>query len=274
MSGRRIGAVLLALVAVTSRAASGHDTWLLAPSATAPTGGRVALELTSGGEFAAPDHAVEPDRIASAQQRTGSATAPLRVGKRGDKALAIEADGARAGVAALWVSLHPKTLELEPELIAEYLAEIGAADTIGAKWAARPQPKTWRETYRKHAKTFVKFGSSPADTSWEAPVGLALEIVPLVDPTRLKPGDTLAVRVLKDGAPLAGFPLRAAPSGAHPGTFQKTDETGGAAFVLDKPGAWLLAATELRESASGNGDWESDFTTLTVRVGPPGTASK
>jgi len=36
-------------------------------------------------------------------------------------------------------------------------------------------------------------------------------------------------------------------------------------FQLDRAGPWLFAATELREKGA---DWESDFTTLTVVVGP------
>jgi uncharacterized GH25 family protein len=258
--------ILLSLLAITATHAEAHDTWLLAPPASAPRGGRVALELTSGGAFAAPDHAIEPDRIAAAFQRIGSTRAPLKVGGRGKKALAIEADGSQPGVAAVWVALHPKVLELEPELVTEYLDEIAAAERVGPKWAARPEPKTWRETYRKHAKTFVTIGSAPADATWAEPVGLALEIVPQADPTRLRKGDSFPVRVLKDGTPLAGFSIRAAAAGAAGGVFAKTDAGGNAVFVLDRPGAWLLAGTDLRESASRAGEWESDFTTLTVHV--------
>jgi uncharacterized GH25 family protein len=47
----------------------------------------------------------------------------------------------------------------------------------------------------KLAKTFVRVGQPTADQSWREPVGLALEIVPLADPTTLLVGSELSVRV-------------------------------------------------------------------------------
>ena len=44
-------------------------------------------------------------------------------------------------------------------------------------------------------KTFVRVGESGADRSWEQPVGIALEIVPAKDPTALRAGDELTVRL-------------------------------------------------------------------------------
>jgi twitching motility protein PilT len=55
----------------------------------------------------------------------------------------------------------------------------------------------------KHAKTYVRVGRR-ADSSWSEPLGLGLEIVPTADPTSLRAGSPLQVRLLKDGQPLAG----------------------------------------------------------------------
>ena len=186
------------------------------------------------------------------------------MGARGKQALRLSADPPSAGVAACGLSLGPRTLDLKPADVAHYLEEIGASSTVGPMWEALPAPRKWRETYVKHAKAFTRVGDG-ADHSWREPIGLGLEIVPLADPTRLRPGQTLEVGLLKGGQPLAGLAVRATHQG-KPAVFATTDADGRASFRLDAPGPWLLAATELRPSAARPGEWESDFTTLYLEV--------
>ncbi len=257
-----LGAFLAVVACATC--ASAHDTWLSGPP-TATPGATVPYRLTSG-PFPAPEHAVEPSRVVRALCRVGGQEAPLRAGSRMRDALRMRGRGLGAGVAACGVSLAPLTLDLEPGEVEHYLEEIGAAATIGAKWKALPAPRTWRETYAKHAKTFTRLGTKD-DPSWGEPLGLGLEIVPLADPTRLRPGATLEVRLLKGGQPLAGLALRAQHL-APPGVFKTTEADGRASFVLDAAGAWLLAATEVRPSVAKPSEWESDFATLYVEVAP------
>jgi hypothetical protein len=244
--------------------ASAHDTWLAGPAAAAP-GATTLFNLTSSGTFPTADHAIEPSRIARAVCRSNGQDAPFRAGARGRQSLKLRARGLPAGVAACGVSLHPRTLDLEAADVMHYLEEIGARDTIGPAWSARTPPAQWREAYVKHAKTFTRVGTR-ADESWREPLGLGLEIVPLVDPTGLKAGTTFEVRLIKSGQPLAGLALRASRAGAA-ASFATTDADGRARFTLDAPGPWLLAGTELRASTAKPGEWESDFTTLSLEVG-------
>jgi len=120
--------------------------------------------------------------------------------------------------------------------------------------------------YTKHAKTFIRVGRSPADGSWAEPVGMALEIVPERDPTRLNRGGDFPVRVLEHGMPLANFPLGIVREGRRKGEIRKTDDQGRVKFRLARRGRWLLRGTKLRKATQPEVDWESDFTTLTVDV--------
>ena len=242
-------------------AASAHDTWLL-PSGDVP----LRFHLTSGGDFPRADHGIEADRVAVSQARMAGRPVPLEIVTRRDDVLVLEAPvGPR--LSAAWVALKPRVLELTDAQVREYLHEIGEAETIGARWERRPAPKRWRETYRKHAKAILAPAPGGDDGSWKSPVGLALEIVPETSPLGLSAGARLTVRVLKDGKPRSGLPLRAARQG-QAGTIERTDGEGRATFVLDAAGPWLIAGTELRESAERPGEWESDFTTLTLAVKP------
>ena len=280
----RGSAALFLVLAATM--AHPHDTWLSGPAA-ATAGAPMRFDLTSSGAFPAPEHAIEKPRVARSSCRVGGQDVALAVGARGKQTLRLSASPASAGVATCGLSLGPRTLDLKPADVAHYLEEIGASSTVGPKWEALPAPRKWRETYVKHAKAFTRVGDGADDASaqrtvdnerggalprraddasgWREPLGLGLEIVPLADPTHLRPGATLEVRLLKAGQPLAGLAVRATHQG-KPASFATTDADGRASFVLDVPGPWLLAATELRPSAARPGEWESDFTTLYLEV--------
>jgi hypothetical protein len=163
--------------------------------------------------------------------------------------------------------LKPRLLELEPGKIEPYLREIHASESLRAAWAALPEPKRWRETYVKHAKTFVRIGEPAAgDRSWAQPLGLGLEVVPERDPTALGVGDTFAVRVLHAGEPLAGFVVGFVSAGETREHVVVTDGEGRAAAPLDVPGLWLVHGTFLRRATAAEREWDSDFTTLVVDV--------
>jgi uncharacterized GH25 family protein len=252
--------VLLAALAVPALA---HDTWLAATARVEPRS-LLRMELSSGGAFPDLEHPVPADRLVTSSCRIGGAEVAMGVGPAWQYALRLRAWMAAPGIATCRVALGPRTLDLQPDEVRHYLDEIGAQGTVGPLWAKAPEPRVWRETYTKHAKAIVRVGET-SDGSWREPVGLALELVPLADPTRLRAGDTLTVRVLKAGRPLAGLALRAVTRG-RPAALVTTDAAGEATIALPSAGAWLIAGTELRPSVARPGEWESDFTTLTLDV--------
>lgn len=255
-------AVACVMILAAAPALRAHDTWLSGPATLAP-GSTALFGLTSGGAFPAPDHAIGRSRVARSLCRVGAREIPLAAGARANQALRLRARGVPAGTATCGVTLHPRTLELAASEVPHYLEEIGAQETMGPVWKARGTEK-WRETYVKHAKRFARAGTR-GDESWREPLGLGLELVPLSDPTALRAGATLEVRLLKNGQPLAGLPVRASRPGA-PHVFVTSGPDGRASFALDAAGPWLLAATELRAGQEPS-LWESDFATLSLEVG-------
>jgi hypothetical protein len=178
----------------------------------------------------------------------------------------LSAAGAAASPAGAWTTPAPKILELTPPKVIEYLDEIGASPEIRAAWKGGGAKRRWRESYTKHAKTFVRVGEPAEDRSWAEPAGLGLELVPEKDPTALRAGDELPVRLLRQGAPLPAFPIGLVREGDPHGTLQKTDAEGRTVFRLTQAGRWLLRATDLRRATKPGLEWESDFTTLTFEV--------
>ncbi|MEP7274315.1 MAG: DUF4198 domain-containing protein [Acidobacteriota bacterium] len=258
----------LLVFALTMLPAAGifaHDTWLIPQRTAVISDAIINLDLTSGMAFPTLEYPIKPDRIEKALCRLDGKTTAIQVRRSSLKSLRLTARLTGSGTATIWVQLKPKALELTPKLVIEYLDEIGASDEIRQQWKSA-SPKRWREVYSKHAKTFVRAGNRDDDQSWGEPVGLALEIIPEQNPTTLRIGDVLTVRVLKNGEPLAGFPLGLVGPGNPNGSIQRTDAEGRTGFTLGRPGRWLLRGTEQRRSSQPDKEWESDFTTLTVEV--------
>jgi uncharacterized GH25 family protein len=255
------------LAAILFLAAAGpllaHDTWLIPARFAVPPGATVRLELTSAMRFPEAETAVAADRLAATGVRLGGRTRPLVVKGEGAKALELSAPLSAAGIAALWVESRPRTLSLGTAEVEEYLDEIGAPATVRARW--KPGQR-WKETYRKMAKTFVRVGEPGTDRSWAEPVGMELEIVAEEDPTAVRAGSPLPLRVLRGGKGLAGFSVGAA--GAGRSSMRTTDADGRVSLTLDEAGPWLIKGTLLEESRATDTDWESLFTTLTVSVRP------
>ena len=266
-------ALAIASLLVAASLATAHDTWLRAESGTAAIGSVVTFHLSSGEGFAADDFAIDRSRLRVASVRLGHSTLPLvaapPAGASKVGALLLRATLRTSGVATAWIDLAPKSLALDSAHQVEYLDDIHATEATLARWRGTPAPHRWRETYVKHAKSFVRVGeASPLDSSWMTPVGVALEIIPERDPTTLHAGDQLTVRVLRRGRPFGGMPLGAMHDGESQGEWHTTDARGRATFTLAHAGEWMLHGTDLRPVARKDREWESDFTTLTLHVLP------
>ncbi len=259
--------VVIALLAGAGLAAA-HETWILPASMRIPVNRPVALNLTSGMAFPAEETTIDPKRVVKASARLGGTIEEIQRRIVRPKSLRFVWTPRLDGIGTIAIELAPKTLTLDPKLINEYYDEIHASPAIRAQWDSIPAPKQWRESYVKHATSFVRVGSPVNDTSWALPLGLGLEIIPMSDPTNLVAGQTLRVRVLRRGIPLGGFQIGARREGAPESAdvFVATDGTGHATIALPREGRWLLFGTDLRRARETGLEWRSDFVTATIGV--------
>ena len=255
----------LLLAPFLSTAAQAHDTWLIPDQFKVAAKSGITLDLTSGMEFPKLDTGPKPERVEGALCRLAGQMSDVTTKSAAPNSLQFKTELVDDGIATIWVELPNRSIELKPEEVKEYLDEVDAPEALRKQWAEMKDPR-WRESYSKHAKTFVQVGDPDADLSWQEPVGLPLEIVPEKDPTALKAGDDFPVRVLKQGKPFANFSLNAIAAGETKGETRKTDAEGRATFRLGKKGRWLFRGTDIRKSSQPDTDWESDFTTLTLEV--------
>jgi hypothetical protein len=271
-----LSAALVAGVTLTAGdpTAGAHDAWLAPARATVPSGVDAAFDLTSGAAFPANAAPVSAAHVRTARVRMGGRTEALPAPAAGARALRFRAPLRRAGVATAWVSLAPRPLTLDSAGVLRYLDAIGAPDSVRVAYL-RQLPvdgvRHWRERAARHATTHVLV-SSPLrlrpsqDASWSAPTGMPLELVALRDPTALHAGDSVVVRLLARGRPLAHTAVGAVGPDGHAHPARRTDAEGRLTIPLPRAGRWLLRAVHFRHVATPQVDWESDFATLTLAV--------
>jgi uncharacterized GH25 family protein len=126
----------------------------------------------------------------------------------------------------------------------------------GRKWANKKEVQHPLKctAYNIIAKTLIIAGNDVGNLS--AQTNLPLEVILLKDPSNLKKGDSLPIKVLFEGNPLAGIPLNAKYAGfdkdpsedghGHEHTENNypvettTDENGEATIMLETSGHWLI----------------------------------
>ena len=265
---RRVCAGVLLAALIFAAELSAHDTWLLPQSMRTPVGRPVTLSLTSGEAFPADDFAIDPTRITRATVRLAGRTTPLTSPNAAAQALRYHWTPRAEGLAGFAIELAPKTLLLAPEKIEEYFAEINASKAMRAAWDSVPMPRQWRESYTKHATSFVSVGDTRGDTTWRQPLGTSFEIAPEVDPASLHAGQVFAVRVVHHGAGVPQVEVGVQREGEAHASFSTTDKTGRARIRIPRAGRWLVNVTSLRRSHVPGLEWQSDFATLTIAVAP------
>ena len=159
-----------------------------------------------------------------------------------------------------------------------YLKEEGLTPAIKARAAARANDKPGRELYSRRAKALIQVGPAPAKPQplVTRPVGLTLEIVPEVDPYVASAGDSIPVRVIYQGKPLAGalVKLNNLDFDGKPVQQLRTDAAGRAVFRIPRVGAWQLNVIWTKAlRGDPNVDFETVFSSLTLGF-PRGGAAR
>jgi hypothetical protein len=243
-----------------------HDSWL----SPGPDG--KLLELATGTRYPVQEFGPSAASVAhagcSGHMAQGSALRAVQEhAQRLD--LAPDLDDGALSPLACWAELHAADIELEPRIVQVYLAEIRAPADIRSVWARlQERGLRWRESYRKFARIELASDSTVPPERLAAarkPVGMPLEIVVLGN-APVAVGQMLAFQVLRDGRPLAGFPVELVSERNALGVWRETDSQGVLRHRLPFGGRWLLRGTDLRPSATRRDSWESRFVTLALEA--------
>lgn len=156
--------------------------------------------------------------------------------------------------------------EVEPELFLRYLREEGLEHVAGLRQRRGEAGKPARESFLRCAKLLIG-RAAPGETIWRTALGFTLEIIPGADPSAIRPGEALPLKVLHRGAPVAGV-LVAAFARERPETVvtARTDAAGDVALRLPMHGFWQVKAVHLVAlDADPRARWESYWASLAFR---------
>lgn len=261
--------VTICSVLAFSGAVGAHDSWLVASANTSDGGETIRLAFISAETFPVGETATDPDRVAEWVVAHGNGREQVTpYGIEGPE-LAARIHPSDPGMHVVGLALRSRFIEIEPEHFEHYLDDERATAALVAYRKRDDTTQPGREYYTKHAKTFVEVGDVSTDTTYQVPLGHAIEIMPLSNPCRWNAGDEVLVRVLLDGKPAAGLRVSTGYEGLPEHTYAQhvtTDEDGVARLKLSKGGHWFIRTHVIRPVALPDAEWESFWASITVRV--------
>ncbi|HEU0077765.1 MAG TPA: DUF4198 domain-containing protein, partial [Longimicrobiaceae bacterium] len=270
--------VLAATMALLAAAAalSAHDFWLVPDAFRVTPGGWIDVRGQTSSRFPTSEAAVALDRIADARVFSAGEEAPIRDLSHAGTSLRLRHRPTTAGQRILAVTLKPRSVRESAEGFRRYLSLEGAPEALERfeREGRLPQADSVTRRYAKYAKTLVEVGSG-GPRAYGRVAGHPLELVPLRDPAAVRLGDTLPVRLLYRGRPLAGARVHAGSAPRGGGTVLaaaaephlETDAEGVARVRIDQVGLWNVRSLQIVPADAGSGaEWDALWATVVFEV--------
>lgn len=255
-------------IAFLAGGAAAHEFWLLPEKSRASTDEAVMVTIAVGQNFVGdsipfiPDSAVRFDIYGPGGTMTDAAR-----GFAEDPAGVVRPS--RPGLYTVVYQNKGNPIAIDPETFNFYLENEGLDEALEYRRANGLMDTPGREYYTRFPKTWVMSGDNIDAGRWAlAPSNLKFEIVPLSNPFRWRPGDTVDLRVLYEGKPIEGVLVGTFTKGSE-GRIEaaRSNADGVARIHIDRPGRWLAAAVHMIP-AEGRPDidWESFWTSVTIDI--------
>jgi len=277
----------LALAIVTVASATillAHDFWLVPDAFAVTPGGRIAVSGQTSSLFPTSLSAVTPDRIVAARVVTADTVVAVTDVSISGVSMRLGYRPTKAGQHVIGVQLAPRTVRESPASFKRYLDLEGAPEARERYEREGLLPADGRDSltrrYAKYAKSVVEVGRGAR--AYASAVGHPLEFMLLDDPSGLRVGDTLHVRLVLLGksvsngrfhsgsVPMGATALRdtlAARRSASQDVSGTTDADGHAAVVMTRAGLWNLRTIQIIPALKGSGaDWDVHWATLVFVV--------
>jgi uncharacterized GH25 family protein len=256
-------------ILLPASSAFGHDYWLVPEKFSLAPEESVKIHLYYGDELKIEDERpLQKERTPRFEQVSTEGTVDLLpTNIDGQKPFAT-LSFPKPGSYVLTMDRNAQNIVLKGPEFTKYLKEEGLTDIL-----ARRNPKApGRERYVRSVKTLIQVGERITDIPLK-PNSQRLEILPLQNPLRLKPGYVLVVQLLFDGFPLMSRQIQAyhLENGKLITQTKRTDGQGKAFFRLDQAGSWLIRTVHMRPCKQNcrDTDWESFWSSLSFEIAAP-----
>ncbi|MCU1260126.1 MAG: ABC-type Co2+ transport system, periplasmic component [Bryobacterales bacterium] len=263
-------AFFLGLLLLITAPLFAHDLYIMPETFRPAAGQLLTVALRHGDAFPESEGPPSLQRLGDTRLLGGPAAIPLGNFREAHKALVtvVTVTNQMPGSLVLTASLSANTREYDAPKFAAYVRDEGLI-MIAEYLREHGKPETpIKEIYSKYAKAALRNGASSSFAT--QPVGMKIEIVPQVDPSTLKAGESLMVQVLFEGKPAAGVSIDSTSSTGGPGTatpLGKTDRKGLLSVPVSSGRSRLNTGFSRRYSNQAVANWETFFATLTFEVG-------
>jgi hypothetical protein len=167
-----------------------------------------------------------------------------------------------------WIGLttKPRRIRLTGSEFTEYLKHDGIPSVLSERLQKGISGRDEVEQYSKYVKAYLEVERASSAT-YDAPLGLEIEIIPLENPYSIAPGGILPVQVLFRGEPLSQLTLHAGFDGQSEESIHVlTDQEGKSQIPISKPGRWYIRGIHLFQVDQADHSYESYWATLTFQV--------
>jgi hypothetical protein len=270
----RVGAaplVAFVIVVFTVATLHAHDLFLRLERYFVPPNSDVRVYVLNG-TFSRSEGAVTRDRLRALDLISPAGVTPLDTTAwvpAGDTTVLTIRTG-DAGTYVVGASLKPRELRLEAKDFNNYLATDGVPDVLEARRQNGELDRPARERYHKHVKAVLQVGSQRSD-GFDRALSYPAELIPLDNPYAIRPGASLRVRAMVDGAPVANqYVVAGGRTSNGKRIAQRAVRTGadGTALIrLRSAGVWYVKFIHMtRATGDTTIDYESKWATLTFQV--------
>ena len=267
-------ALLMPAVLVACVALEAHEFWIAVTAPRLEVGATASFVVGFAERFPIPISLPDPGEIPIRIFSPSGGTVPLRGRSRltPEGLLTGTFPGAtEPGLYVIDAAIYGKALDYTAGDFQAYLTRERLSSAVAFRKALREEDRAAREVVTMFAKTVVRVGTVAGSPQV---LGTRLEFVPLNDPTSLRQGDTLRLRLLFNNGRAANAPItaiRADDDAEAPALTSRTNGSGEIHLVLSRPGVWLVRAVQTvpRGAAPQGGvtEWSSYWASLTVSVG-------
>ncbi len=270
---RRILIISL-LAQVFGGAASAHDFWLEPEYFVAADTGRLEVIAKVGHADDVGEWPAEPGRVIALRLVSDTGITDIQAelaNKRSQGRFAFSLP--HPGVHVLTLESTGAVSDLPATAFNAYVEEEGLTPIAEHRSAEGLMEAAGREVYSRRAKAIIVSGPVDCAAKVLTPIGMTLEISPLVLPACLEPGASLPVEVRYRGEPLAGAKLHLVRLGAEAGDMGQwtTGEDGRASIPYPGTGNWMLQSVwSSALTGDPRGDYDTVFSSLSFSVGMDG----
>jgi uncharacterized GH25 family protein len=261
----------VALVAVTYSIAAAHDLFVKPATFFVAENGEALVRVLNG-TFSRSENSIARARIQDLSIISPAGRTRMDTSSWSDagdtSTFRFKAGG--AGTYVLGVSTRANVIAMSADTFHLYLAEDGIPDELQRRRKEGASKARVKERYHKHVKAFVQVGQARTD-SYAAELGYPAELVPASNPYSLRAGQTLRVKTLVDGKPVANqyvlYGGRTLNDRRIEQRSVRSDANGIAMIRVPRRGTWYVKFIHMaRLSGDPAAEYESKWATMTFQV--------